>query len=244
MKTWLRHTLFTAAMLAGTAGVFAVNVIRKNGMEKFTCSKICIEGCDSLKYLSDDFIIKRISTGYGACVGKRLDSIDLAVIEKGLKALPVVRDCQVWITTDRMMHVSIGEREAIAKFQKGERGFYIDADSVIFPLSDRYEAPVKVVVGSFSEGDREGLMDLAFLCLRFSEDKKWTQQIDTIVLSPKGHVRIKPKESRVTYFLGNTSEVEEKIARMEIFRDRLASKVPDKDYTEVNVEFKNRIICK
>lgn len=244
MKTWIRHTLFWVTLLAGSAGLMVINGMRKQEMRQYTCPEILVENADSLQFLSEGLITERISSTYGQCIGRRTDSIALAEIEYKMEQLDVVKKCDVWIPADGVLHVLLTEREPIAKFIKGVNGFYVDADAVIFPLYANYDAPVMTVRAKDLSIDKESLMAVSALCLRFKEDPVWGRLIDTLDLDGKGNISMVPSDNDVKVIFGNCKNIEDKILLMNLWKEKLTEEKTGKKYSEVNVGFENRIICK
>lgn len=244
MKTWLRHTLFTVSLIGGTAGLVVLNSVRKAEEMKYTCPKMVVESAENLHFLTADYITKRVENVYGSCIGRRPDSISLNKVEQCIKAVSVVKCCQAWITQDRIMHLTVSERVPLAKFINEGSGYYADADSVVFPLYDNYDAPVTVVYGPVRPDRKDEMMALANLCSRLEGEADWAETIDTIRVDSKGYITIRPSGSTVRYLFGNTEDIDGKIDRMRVWRDKLAAKCVDKEYAQINVEFSNRLICK
>ena len=242
MKIWVRHTVFTAIMLAGITGVLVLNHFRNSGSREFTCKGISVELLDSVRFLSEDELKERITARYGACIGRRIDSIALDRIESIILTDRTVRSCEAWITPDLILHIGVEQRYPIARFVTGDSGFYVDADGVFFPLHQSYTAPVPVICGNLRPDDTRWTRSVAGIADAFAKDEDWKGLVDSLWIDRRGDIRIRPEGSGVTYILGDPDGLGDKMDRMRIYRDSLSRN--GIRYSTVNVKYNNSIICK
>ena len=88
MKTKTGHIL--AAVLAALffAGCALLLHASRERRAVLACEHVEVELMDSLRFVTENQVKSWLDRNYGTCVGKRLDSLDLAGIEKMLLSRP------------------------------------------------------------------------------------------------------------------------------------------------------------
>ena len=148
MKAVVKYTLagiLTAALCVGMG--FLYRNVRQEA-SRIVCGRLEVNFTDSLQFVSEQDVRAYLDNNYGAYIGERLDSVQLARIEDMLESRSAVMRAEAWTTDDGVLHVDITQRAPVLRFQNGDRGFYVDDRGYIFPLHPSYTAPVPVVEGA------------------------------------------------------------------------------------------------
>lgn len=247
--------LVSTVLICAAALLFLTS---KNRNSLMCCERLEVEFRDSLKFLTAENIKAFIDKDYGTYIGQRLDSLDLASIEKKLADRSAISESEAWVTQDGVLHVSIKQRAPQIRFSSEEdKGFYCDSDGYIFPLHSRYTAPVRVIEGTFPIQESSGFQGFA----KTEEQKAWIQQmlaldeaikesrsfgemINEIKVSTNGDVLLRIKGHEEVFNIGKAENFEDKFKRMEKYFTHILPSLEEIKYKTVNVKYKNQIICK
>ena len=134
MKAFVKYSL-AGVLLAGLCTGIVVlyrNVRQENA--RIVCGRLDVNFADSLRFVTEQDIREYLDKRYGAYIGERLDSVQLARIEDMIESRSAVRRCEAWTTDDGVLHLEITQRAPVLRFQNGEQGFYVDERGYIFPL--------------------------------------------------------------------------------------------------------------
>lgn len=257
MKTVVRRTL-SAVTLVAIVLVFAVicSMTAKDRALK-TCDGIRLIYADDLRFVSEDDVKAYLDKGYGAYIGQRLDSIKLYKVEKLLNAQSAIANCEAYTTDDGKLNIRLTQREPVLRFQKGDYGFYADANGFIFPLQDNYTSLVPVVDGNIpvhsapgykgapeTEAERTWMNGAVNLVNYMSSHKTWEEDIVQMHVDEHGDLILIPREGKEQFIFGSPFDVEAKFGRIEKYYKYIKPSQEDGYYKTVNVKFEKQIVCK
>lgn len=257
MKTWLKHTLFLLSVAVLCAGAFVIRHAWLGKCDPYTCSDIRVSIEGDREFITEDEVKGYISSHFGKCIGKQLDSIALYRIEKMLDDQSAVLKSQVWVTSDGLMHVSVSQRNPVARFEKSGSGFYIDDRGYIFPLHPTYTAPVPVFRGAIpvraggnykgraaSAGEREWINGVMDLVDYIGKGRMWRGRFQEMTVTAGGDIILIPEEWSEKYIIGGTDNLEAKFSRIAKFRSEIAPAWEEGHYKTVNVKYDGQIVCR
>lgn len=224
-----------------------------------SCSgiEVCIRDSSINRFVCREDIIRHISGAHGDPVGKLLDSLDIAAIEKTMDNWSPVRKSEVYLTKDGILHVTLVQRTPLLRFQKDSIGFYADADGVLFPLQPGHTAHVPVIDGNIplnagdgyhgrpaSEWERQWTDRIVSMVRFMKSNDIWLKNIAQIHVNEAGDLVLIPYEGREKFIFGQPVGTEDKFRKIELYYTAI---VPDKGkdmYSTVNLKYDGRIICR
>lgn len=246
MKKGLKYFLFIAAV--GSAAALAA-IARQNARERLrqvTCSSLEVEIRDGFSFVTPGDVQKWLDERYGAYIGQRIDSVDLTRVEKILDAQGAVKKSEAWMTTDGRMNVRVTQRRPVARFQKGDSGFYMDGSGFIFPLQEEgYTERIPVIDGEIPiKADRESLEAILGLVRFISSSPTWNGNIVQINVDSQGDLTLIPGKGRERFLIGKPTDLKSKFARMEDYYRCIVPEKGEDYYRTVNVKYNGQIICR
>ena len=255
MKKALRITLIALLAAAMVASLATVGAARKKGSPERKCSTLKIEFADAFNFVTEDDVKSYLGKHYGNVIGKTLDSLDLARIEKILDVQSAILKSEAYVTDDGALNISITQREPVIRFQDGTSGFYIDDRGFIFPLQSNYTSHVPVIDGEIplyyaggykgeprDEKDRNWMEDVMNLTKYIRKHRQWSENIVQISVARNGDFLMVPRAGNEIFNIGEPRDIEKKFSRMEKYYQYI--KPLEKDYTSVCVKYDKQIICK
>lgn len=257
MKKGIRIAIAAAAVLLLGLVIFVIHGMNEEKQRELTCGGVRVEFADDFNFVTAEDIEGYLKNGYGAYIGQRLDSVDLAKVEAVLEKKSAILKTEAYTTPDGYLNIKVFQREPSVRFQKGSNGFYADANGFLFPLQDNYTSQVPIIDGdiplSFESGykgepktekEREWLGRIIEIVNYIQDSKIWSGNISQISSLPNGDLVLVPRQGKEKFIFGQPVNIEDKFSRIGKYYTAI---VPDKGegyYSSVNVKFDGQIVCR
>ena len=257
MKKGIRIAIAAAAVLLLGLVIFVIHGMNEEKQRELTCGGVRVEFADDFNFVTAEDIEGYLKNGYGAYIGQRLDSVDLAKVEAVLEKKSAILKTEAYTTPDGYLNIKVFQREPSVRFQKGSNGFYADANGFLFPLQDNYTSQVPIIDGdiplSFESGykgepktekEREWLGRIIEMVNYIQDSKIWSGNISQISSLPNGDLVLVPRQGKERFIFGQPVNIEDKFSRIGKYYTAI---VPDKGegyYSSVNVKFDGQIVCR
>jgi cell division protein FtsQ len=249
-KTIKKILVITVLVLAG--GGMTVLLVAANGQEQ---KKVCKDLVVTIKGESENFYIDkhdiigglRYEAG-GKLVGKLVEEIDLAKLERQLEKSSWIRDAELYFDSRNVLHVIVFEREPIARvFTTAGRSFYIDSSGVRLPLLDKVSVRVPVITNftdarKLSATDSLLLGDLKQLARFVNNSEFWSAQVGQVDIVGERSYEIVPTVGNHIIRIGNTEGLEQKFHRLMVYYKKVATKVGLDKYSVLDARFDGQIV--
>ena len=257
MKKGLKIALVAA--LFCVLGLVCFAIIKMNGERRHqvTCAGVKVEFADDYNFVTAEDIEGYLMKDYGTYIGQRLDSLDLAKVEKILDSKGVIQKTDAFTTPDGYLNVKVYQRKPIVRFQKGNTGFYADEKGFLFPLQSNYTSRVPIVDGAVplnvtdaykgeprTDKEKRWLSQVIAMIAFMDGSKVWSENISQITVEQNGDLVLVPREGKEVFIFGQPTEVAAKFGKIGKYYTAI---VPDKGegyYSTVNVKFKDQIVCR
>ena len=187
----------------------------------------------------------------------KIKNVYKEVIEDELLQNPWISEVDVFITIEGDLVVNIHEAEPFLRvFPKGKRGFYLDKKGNIIPLGNKYAPRVKVANGYFGFNKIKGhnnifdtvyrskvLKNILSLALKVDEYPFVKALAGEFYYNSKGEFNIVPLFGTDVINIGNVEDLDEKLTNLTLFYKKALIYEGWNKYKEVNVKYKNQIVC-
>lgn len=255
MKKAVKYLLFALSLALFLCITALVLIQARERRHLMTCKSVEISFKDTLNFVSEDDVRTYLKRDCPVLIGQRVDSIRLYEIEKALDSRSAILSAQAW-TSDSVLHISIRQREPVARMETADHAFYIDDRGFIFPVQGdcgktfplvQGHLPLHEPVGykglSSTEEGQEWVEKMLTL-IAYMKKSKWDGRIAKMTVLADGDIVMTPVEGRENYIFGRPENVQEKFARMNEYCKRIKPAVEDDYYASVNVKYKGQIICR
>ncbi|MCR5327149.1 MAG: hypothetical protein K6E37_10460 [Bacteroidales bacterium] len=248
MSITRKHIAFFAILALLTAGFALLAGAARISRSAKLCNGLDVQIREDYEFVTPEDIKGFLDKHYGAYIGVRLDSLDLGRIEKMLEEKSVVMNSEAWTTSDGILHVSVSQRVPAVRFQRGEKGFYMDKTGFVFPLHKSYTAEVPVIEGAIpaiENGGYEkwtaGVLDLMDF---IASSKTWKDRIEKISVAAGGDLVLKTVDGKEKFIIGFPDAIPEKFGKMAKYYSHILPSKGEAYYKSVNLKYNKQIICR
>lgn len=240
MKRFL--LLFAILLLLGYL-VFTAFYFKNNSQDK-VCKNFIVLVKDSLekKFIHTKDIESLLNKEKLHPLNKPFSSINTLAMEEAILTNKLVKSVEVYATHDGSLIASIRQRNPVMRvISHSEGGYYIDSERERMPLSQHYTVYLPVATGYITEEFAKN--ELYDFVIFVSKNPKWDAWIEQIVIDSNQKVQLIPRAGDFKVTLGLLDDYEEKLNKLTLFFEKGLSTVGWNRYSEVNLEYKNQVVC-
>ncbi len=232
-------------------GITTLLIAANKKKAEHVCKKLVIgiKGTGEKFYIEEADISRQLEKAAGgSLINKPLENISLASLEKSLEKNQWIRDAELYFDREDILHVSVEEREPIARvFTTGGASFYMDSSGHQMPLQDRVTARLPVITGythakKLSAKDSAFLNDVKQVAKFIYTDAFWNAQIGQIDITTDRKFELIPVIGDHIIRIGEAENVEEKLHRLLLFYKQVMSKTGFNKYSVVDVQYNGQVI--
>jgi len=210
-------------------------------------NKTCIDyrinlADESTSLITRSEIILLMKSIQDSIVGTTITEVPIDEIERKIESLNDVQNAEVYINMEGMLHIDVIQKKAIVRISPKEgKDFYMDSEGSIFGLSHNYTEHLLIANGNIQ--DSTDYMTVLDLAKYISSDSLWNAQIIQIYLKDNKEIELVPRVGNHTILLGDITNYQEKLRKLYLFYEKGVNQVGWNDYKEINLKFRNQIIC-
>jgi cell division protein FtsQ len=240
--------------------VFLVLTYVNNEQKNLDCKKVEIvlntQGAGN--FIDEKDILKVIKKSCDTA-GLEFRNVNLSKIEHDIRQMPEIQSAEAYRSVDGTLKVEAIQRLPIARIQNlNDETYYLDSKGELIPMSNRFTPRVPLVNGNVDEPYvlRKGFMDndtikkfsilddVLSLLNYINKSEFWKAQIEQVYVNSDREFELIPKVGNHTILFGDTTQIEGKFKKLEVFYREGLNTDGWNDYKTINVKFKNQIICK
>ncbi|MBL0343384.1 MAG: hypothetical protein IPP71_22515 [Bacteroidetes bacterium] len=188
-------------------------------------------------------ILEVLNTKGGKIKGSAMQDINISLLEKIVYTNPFVSKAEVYSTIDGYVNIDVWQRNPIMRIVNNDNEhFYIDDNSEFMPVTDKYTSQVVVSSGNIFDdyaerslkyavpftGDSTSkpvIVQLNEVALFLKGNEFWDAQIEQVFVNEKSELELIPRVGNHRILIGNSDNLEEKLARLFIFYKEGITKV-------------------
>jgi cell division protein FtsQ len=184
-------------------------------------------------------------------IGRKIDNINLHILENRLKANPFVEYAKVYADMDGIIMIEISQRQPILRvMNQFDQDYYIDKNGLKIPLSANFTARVLAANGFIEEpfGNKVDTLrtllakDLFKTASYIRQDSLWDAQIAQIYVNQDHEIELIPRVGNQRILLGNADSLELKFHNLLAFYKQALPQVGWDAYKQINIKYANQII--
>ena len=134
----------------------------------------------------------------------------------------------------------IDQREPVLRVISKE-SYYVDKEGEVMPLSTKFTSRVVVATGNVTKEFASKKLYPFVMMIR--ENEFWNAYIEQIVVRQNEDIVLIPKVGNFQIVLGQVDGADARMEKLMLFLKRGIAKKGWNRYKEVNLKFKNQIVC-
>ncbi len=248
-------------VLAAAGALLALGFVEHStGTAPITALHVAVRGGEGVHFVDEAAVRRAIVESGLPVLGAPAREVDLAGIERHLRAIPCVAAAEAYHDLNGVLHVKVRQREPVIRVINADgSSFYIDAEGWTMPLSAAYTARVPVASGWLQEpGASAGAInvhaddslarmgrsdELHRLALFLRGDALWSSLIDQIVVAADGQMELVPLVGGQRILIGEGEALEQRFAKLRLFYQHGIAKSDWRRYARIDLRFDDQIVC-
>ena len=170
-----------------------------------------------------------------------------------------LKTAEACMEIDGTLHIYADQRTPVMRVMANNGGdYYVDTEGVVVRRRNLYTPRLHIVGGNIniSQAMLDGvsvldtsiknsiLKDIYYLVRYINNDSFWAAQIDQIFVDNNVEIDLIPRVGNHTVHLGTAENFEGKLKNLEAFYDKVLPEVGWNKYSNINLAFKDQIVCK
>ena len=241
---WKRIGIMTADIVLGVYLILAITAFNCPDDQDAVCQEVKINITDGAKngFLNTNEVKLQLQHAKIYPLGDRMSDVCTRQIEETLLKSPLVENVECYKTQTGRVYINITQRIAVMRIiaNNGEN-YYIDNMGNIIP-SKNNSTDLVVATGDIKRKYAQtALKDFGLLLF---DNPFWRSQVEQLNVLSDGSIEMIPRVGDHIVYLGQPTQLEKKLTRLEKFYRYGLSKAGWNKYSYINIEFNNQIICK
>ena len=203
---------------------------------------VVFENGDNL-FVSYETVNKLLIQNLEAYKNQSKENINLNNIEGFLRRNEMIENAEIFLTLSGGLWAIITQRTPVLRVANESETYYYDKLGLKMPLSDNYSARVPLTTDTISG---QGRVDMIILSNTIKNDeflKKQIIGIDQIEGKNSDLFELKTRVGDQKIIFGDLSRMEEKIAKLKVFYQKIMLDSTITNYKTINLKFYNQIVC-
>ena len=180
--------------------------------------------------------------------GYPISEINTRELEKILEQNAYIKGAEVSTDVSGRMEIRLEQRVPLARVMPdGKKGFYLDTEGEILPLSDQYVPHIFLVSGDIGKPgmneDRSQLDEIYRFCTYVIDHPFWSEQIVQLYVNRKGEYELIPRVGAHQILMGSMDQWELKLSNLELLYKQGLSAYGWNNYRTINLKYTNQVIC-
>lgn len=244
--------------LAGV--VFLLSFVSKaKEQQTFTKPIIKIDYETENRFVDEEDILSQV-LGVNDTGELLLKQFNVTELEEKLSSNSSIKEVQVYKTIDGQLNIEVKQRRPIVRVFSKNDSYYIDEKGNLMLCSNKYTSRLPVVSGNINEPfskrykfnyqnlhdtlTTKTLLDDIFKMADYIDKSEfWKAQIEQIHVNKVYDFELVPKVGNHKIVFGGTDNLESKFEKLMIFYKKGLSKTGWNEYSEINLKFKNQVVC-
>jgi len=241
---WKKASIIVIDIVLAVYLIFAITAFNKPDEETLLCTEvpISIEEGITEGFLNEKEIARILKKAKLYPVGRNMQEVNIRQIEEVLQAHELIENAEVYKTPSGHVCIDITQRIPIVRVMAANGDDYcIDSDGSVMPHTN-YACDLLVVTGHVSKPYAQ--KTLSAVATIINNNQFWKNQTVQLNVLSDGSLELVPRVGEHIAYLGQPTDIEMKLERLRKFYQYGLSQAGWNQYSRINVEFSNQIICK
>ncbi len=240
MKKFAPHIKF-ALLVMGIIFLYGFAAHRNSKKESEEINVI-FENGENL-FVSYETVNKLLIQNLEVYSNQSKENINLNTLEGFLQRNKMIENAEIFLTLSGELGAIITQRTPVLRVANKTETYYYDKLGAKMPLSKNYSARVPITTDTISGKDGFDMISLSNTIRNDEFLKKQIIGIDRIKGVKKDQFELKTRVGDQKIIFGDLSRMEEKIAKLKVFYQKIMLDSTITDYKTINLKFYNQIVC-
>jgi cell division protein FtsQ len=228
----------------------------ENGKQPVKGVVIRIDRATEKGFISSDKI-KTLVEQNDSILFRQISEVNTSKVENLVNQNVYVETVDVYLNMDKKVVVNISEKIPLIRvYSKKGKGFYIDKNGALIPLSQNYTPRVLVANGYINtsfENEHTSIFDTIYTTTPLADLYELSKlitannfinaQISQIYINSKGEFDLIPELGDHLIQLGTIEDAKEKLEKLEIWYKKALVREGWDLYSVVNLKYKDQVVC-
>lgn len=234
--------VFTVLVLLGYLLFSALYFKNITYNQECTTFKIVVKDSADKQFVKAEDIERLLNKEKLHPLNKPLSEINTMEMEDAISRNQLVKSVEVYITQNGSLIASICQRSPVLRVVSNkDGGYYIDSKREKMPISQNYTVYLPVATGYITEEFAKN--ELYDFVMFVSDHPKWDAWIEQIVVNQNFSVQLVPRAGDFMITIGMLDDYKSKLDKLQLFMKKGLDKVGWNRYSEINLEYKNQVVC-
>jgi cell division protein FtsQ len=217
--------------------------------EQVLCNRIEVVISDTVQngFVSHADIRKLLENSDMQLQGYSMAEINTRNLERELEKNPYVKNVEVSKDITGKLEVYVEQRRPLIRLMpRGKKGYYLDTEGSILPLSDRFTPLILLASGHIpAEGSSaKGFVEEIFeFSTYLANHHFWRDQVVQIYVNQQGDYELIPRVGAHQILMGSLEHWEVKLRNLELLYQQGLSAYGWNTYGKINLKYTNQVIC-
>ena len=183
--------------------------------------------------------------------GLNIGSLNFRDLEERVETNAFVSNADIYFDVAGNLVANVSQAKPIARIlNPNGQDHYIDISGRLLPLNSHYTPRVALVTFDQYPAWKSGLWEDEFgsqlldLLIFIDKNHFWKAQIAQVMVDTRHELTLMPQVTKQMILFGQSTEIESKFKKLEVFYREVGPKKGWNTYNYVNLKYTNQIVCK
>lgn len=266
MKINYKKIFATVLWIIALSGLTAslAFVSKKESHVKAGSIDITVNATGENQFVDEDDIKEFFNERQDVLLNAEVKNININALEKALNSHPAIENADLSVDVNGDIKINVTQRTPLVRVltMSGE-SYYIDTESKLMPLSDKYTARVLIVNGNIHEPYSRRYMfsvneiaaneifkelslldDIYEMADYITNDTLLNSLIHQLSINEEKEFEMYPAIGNHKIVFGDVTDIAEKFEKLKVFYKEGLNKTDNwNKYALVNLKYKNQVVC-
>lgn len=166
--------------------------------------------------------------------------ISVKAMEDRLNANPFVKNAQVYLENNGVLHTEIEQEIPVARVKNGKKEFYITEDATQIPMCKDFSAKVLMINGKISPKEYKKIVTLAHL---INDDKLLKNHIIGMEKKSENSFILLVDDGSYVLDLGSLEDLDRKLRNFKVFHREFIENNAEMPYKKLSLKYSNQVVA-
>ena len=237
---------------------------KKESLVKVGNLDITVNATGENQFVDEDDVKHFFIERHDALLNAEVKDVNINALEKALNSHPAIENADLSVDVNGDVKINVTQRTPLVRvLTMGGESYYIDTQSKLMPLSDKYTARVLVVNGYVHEPYARRCMfsvnqiaaneifkevsmldDIYEMATYITKDTLLNDLVQQLSVNEEKEFEIYPSIGNHKIIFGDATDIAEKFEKLKVFYREGLNKTDNwNKYSTISLKYKNQVVC-